>query len=167
MRQRPILFSRSVLMSEAVNPVIIDKKNLKVPFEKATTSELKPEAANSAAVPPCLGSTSSVDTINDSNSSPTTPNDSIVVAPGIQLLKALWRSSDQDHQIGVLDRESQKFRNTSIKDAIEAVKLAQENSYAGSDTYFACAEYETSKNRTCSRCIRRIRILAGYRLWCG
>ena len=46
------------------------------------------------------------------------------------------------------DGQTKKFRNIVVKDAVEAAKLAQEHSKAGSDTYFACAEYVTPNNRT-------------------
>ena len=68
--------------------------------------------------------------------------------PSSGLLGALWRSPEQCHQISVRDRQTKKFRNIVVKDAVEAAKLAQEHSKAGSDAYFACAEYETPNNRT-------------------
>jgi putative DNA primase/helicase len=75
---------------------------------------------------------------------------SITVAPrgNNQFLAALWRSLDLCHQIGTMDRTSKKFNKIPVKDAGEALQRAIEHSNAGLDSYFACAEYLTSDNRT-------------------
>ncbi len=66
----------------------------------------------------------------------------------MNLLNALWRSPDQIHQIGSLDRQTKKFTNTPVKGVSEALSLAQALSDAGVDAYFACSEYATPDSRT-------------------
>ena len=70
-----------------------------------------------------------------------------------QLLDALWRTPNQYHQIGVLDAKSNKFNHLQVKDAAEAIAQAFALSRAGKNTYFACAEYLSSDNRTAANVI--------------
>ena len=67
--------------------------------------------------------------------------------PGNQLLSAMWRSPDLFHQIGILDRQSNKFKNIPVKDAADAVAQAQTLSNEGKEVYFACAEYLSPDSR--------------------
>jgi hypothetical protein len=105
----------------------IDARNIKVPSLKIVTPQLDLIAANDTAV------TSDVNhTIN--------PED-------LQLLKPLWASTDLQHQIGILDRKTDRFRNIpaqNINDALLQVNKPVDHL----DFYFACAEYKTSGNRT-------------------
>jgi hypothetical protein len=64
-----------------------------------------------------------------------------------QLLGALWRSPDRIHQIGALNRQTGQFRNIPVCDVGEAVRQALALSDAGSEAYFACAEYATPDSR--------------------
>ena len=64
-----------------------------------------------------------------------------------QLLSALWRSQDQCHQIAVFGSNN-IFKNLVVKGAAQAMKQALSLSWVENDTYFACAEYLTSDNRT-------------------
>lgn len=66
--------------------------------------------------------------------------------PALDLLKALWRSPDKTHQIGLLDRQTNHFRNIPVKSLAEAMELIQKQA-PSVDLYFACAEYETPNNR--------------------
>ena len=69
------------------------------------------------------------------------------ISPGNRLLTALWRSPDRSHQIGILDRQTNKFKNLPVKDAAGAVARAPQLSHEGFDTYFACAEFRTPNSR--------------------
>ena len=64
-----------------------------------------------------------------------------------QLLSALWRSEDQCHQIAVFDSNN-IFKNLEVKGTAQAINQALSLSLVGNNTYFACAEYLTSDNRT-------------------
>lgn len=64
------------------------------------------------------------------------------------LLAAIWRSSDKCHQIGTLDRSSNRFTNIPVRDVAEAVKRAYALSGQGIETYHGCSEYEAPANRT-------------------
>lgn len=64
-----------------------------------------------------------------------------------QLLSALWRSQDQCHQMAVFGSNN-IFRNLEVRGAAQAIKQALSLSWVENDTYFACAEYLTSDNRT-------------------
>jgi hypothetical protein len=66
--------------------------------------------------------------------------------PGNLLLGALWRSSDNVHQIGVLDRQK-RFKNLPVDGVADAVEQAQKLSSEGTEVYFACAEYLTPDSR--------------------
>jgi hypothetical protein len=46
-------------------------------------------------------------------------------SPGYRLLDAMWRSPGRFHQIGILDRQSNKFKNIPVKDAADALAQAQ------------------------------------------
>ena len=105
----------------------IDARNIKVPSLKIVTPQLDLIAANDTAV--------------------TSDADHTINPEGLQLLKSLWASSELNHQIGILDRKTNRFRNIpvqNINDALEQVNKS--DSYL--DFYFACAEYKTSGNRT-------------------
>ena len=78
---------------------------------------------------------------------------------GDQLLITLWRSLDQCHQIGSLDRKAGKFRNHPVKNVDEALHIAQALSEAGVDAYFACAEYKTTDSRTAAN------VSGAYAFW--
>ena len=67
---------------------------------------------------------------------------------GEHLLSALWQSPGSCHQIGVQDRQTGMFKNIPVKDAAEAVTLAQKQSDQGHEVYFACAEYQNQDSRT-------------------
>lgn len=82
-----------------------------------------------------------------------TPPDQNVTAPEItspatQLIRALWRSPDLVYQTGKLDRNTKRFKNTQIKNAIDAALFATRVSAAGDDCYFACSAYKTADSRT-------------------
>lgn len=64
------------------------------------------------------------------------------------MLGALWRSSNQSHFIGILDRETGKFRNVPVSNASDAKDRITRFSGPATDLYFTCAEYETPVNRT-------------------
>ncbi|TRZ99006.1 MAG: hypothetical protein D4R84_02725 [Rhodocyclaceae bacterium] len=64
-----------------------------------------------------------------------------------QLLSALWRSPDQLHQIGALDRQTANFKNIAVSGVAEAVRQALALSAAGVEVYFACAEYQDPGSR--------------------
>lgn len=65
------------------------------------------------------------------------------------LLNALWRG-DRIYQIGILDRQTKKFKNQHVHSARAALDLASKLSGAGNETYFACAEYLTPNSRIAS-----------------
>ena len=69
---------------------------------------------------------------------------------GQKLLNALWRSPDKIYQIGSLDRQSDAFKNTPVKNAYEALQLSKKLSDAGIDAYFACAVYTNADSRKAS-----------------
>lgn len=60
------------------------------------------------------------------------------------LLAGLWRSNTV-HFIGLLDRDTKKFRNIATDDFERTIN---ETSDSRCDLYFACAEYHTPENRT-------------------
>ena len=64
-----------------------------------------------------------------------------------ELLTQCWQSLDKVHQIGVMDRKTNRFQNIPVKGVAEAVNKALELSSEGFDTYFAVAEYLTPGNR--------------------
>ena len=65
---------------------------------------------------------------------------------GHSLLKALWRSGDH-HQISIMDRSKNTFRNLPVASIDEAIDQARLYSNNGSDVYFACAEFRSSEQR--------------------
>ena len=67
---------------------------------------------------------------------------------GHKLPEALWRSPERVHQIGALQRSAHIFTNIPVRNITEAVERAHALSNAGTDAYFACAEYLTPDNRT-------------------
>lgn len=50
--------------------------------------------------------------------------------------------------MGTLDSKSKKFKNTPVKNAVDAVLFADKSSKSGLDAYLAIAEYKTTDNRT-------------------
>lgn len=104
----------------------IDARNIKIPQLKTAVLQTDVIAANDTAV------ISDVDhTINPE---------------GFQLLKVLWGSQELHHQIGILDRKTNRFSNIpvqNINDALLQVNKPDEPL----DFYFACAEYKTADNR--------------------
>ena len=62
-------------------------------------------------------------------------------------MMALWRSPDRRHQLGTLDRQTNKFKNLPVKDAADAAAQALQLSSAGREVYFACAEFMTPESR--------------------
>ena len=64
-----------------------------------------------------------------------------------RLLDALWRSRDCSHQIGILDRQTNKFKNLPVNGVADAVSQALKLSSVGHEVYFACAEYLTPDSR--------------------
>lgn len=68
--------------------------------------------------------------------------------PSCDLLNALWRSSEQIHFFGTLDRTSQQFRNIPVEGLDSATAQAAERSAQGEEIYFACAEYANADSRT-------------------
>lgn len=85
--------------------------------------------------------TASIETAQSNDEQSTVQNSSV------PLLNALWRSPDQVHQIGTLDRSISMFKNIPVNDISVAVKRALALSAAGTETYFACAEYMISNSR--------------------
>jgi len=63
------------------------------------------------------------------------------------LLESLWRSKNQVHQIGYLNRITKQFKNLPVKDISHAVSEAMAHSNAGLEAYFAISEYITGNNR--------------------
>ena len=61
--------------------------------------------------------------------SPAVP--SPATSPGIELFQAMWRSPDRRHQLGTLDRQTNKFKNLPVKDAADAAAQALQLSSAG------------------------------------
>ena len=105
----------------------IDAKDIKVPPIKTAVPQTDLIAANDTAV------------ISDA--------DHTINPEGLQLLKSLWASSDLHHQIGILDRKTNRFSNIPVQNINDA--LLQVNKPVDHlDFYFACAEYKTSGNRT-------------------
>jgi hypothetical protein len=105
----------------------IDAKDIKIPPLKTAALQKDLIAANDTSV------VSGVD-------HPINPE-------GFQLLQHLWASTDLQHQIGILDRKTDRFRNIpaqNINDALLQVNKPVDHL----DFYFACAEYKTSGNRT-------------------
>ena len=76
---------------------------------------------------------------------PSPPHDNAYSSP---LLAALWRSSDKFHFLGLLDRDTNQFRNIPVDNPIDVVDHVQRFSEQNVDLYFACAEFETAENRT-------------------
>lgn len=64
------------------------------------------------------------------------------------LFSSLWRSSDQIHFIGMLDRQTGIFHNKKAPGISEAVANTQASSAMRQDAYLACAEFASSQNRT-------------------
>ena len=96
------------------------------------------------------GSAPSVDLNPVVTITPTDPprEPSAPFAQGACLLAALWRSPGRSHQIGALDRSTNRFTNISVSGVAEAVERAYALSGQGIETYHACAEFATSDNRT-------------------
>jgi hypothetical protein len=67
---------------------------------------------------------------------------------GERLLATLWRSTDSYHQLGILDRQSNKFRNLPVTDVTDAITQELKLSSEGAEVYFAPAEYQSLDNRT-------------------
>ena len=104
----------------------IDAKDIKVPQLKTAVLQTDLIAANDTSV--------------------TSDADHTINPEGLQLLKPLWASSDLHHQIGILDRKTNRFINIPVKSITDA--LSQINkSDDHLDFYFACAEYKTADNR--------------------
>jgi hypothetical protein len=105
----------------------IDARSIKVPSLKIVTPQPDLIAANDTPV------ISGVD-------HPINPE-------GFQLLQHLWASTDLHHQIGILDRKTDRFSNIPVPNINDA--LLQVNKPVDHlDFYFACAEYKTAENRT-------------------
>ena len=68
--------------------------------------------------------------------------------PGNPLLGAMWRSTDLCHQLGILDRQNNRFKNLPVDGVDDAVAQALKLSSEGTEIYFACAEYLTPNSRT-------------------
>lgn len=75
------------------------------------------------------------------------------------LLNALWRSSERIHQIGMLDRETKKFRNIPVNSVADAIVRALALSENGTESYFACAEYQTADSRVAAN------VTGAYGFW--
>jgi|GEM_PF-2442170 len=73
----------------------------------------------------------------------------VAKASTVKLLNALWRG-DRIYQIGTLDRQTKKFKNLHVYSVPVALELASKLSDAGTETYFACAEYSTPNSRIAS-----------------
>ena len=104
----------------------IDAKDIKVPPIKTAVPQTDLIAANDTAV------------ISDA--------DHTINPEGSQLLQHLWASRDLHHQIGILDRKTDRFSNIpvqNINDALLQVNKPDDHL----DFYFACAEYKTADNR--------------------
>ncbi len=69
------------------------------------------------------------------------------------LLAALWRTPNRIHFISTMDRQTQKFKNTSVKDAAEATSFAMAYAAMGLDAYHACAEFASPDNRTAQNAV--------------
>ena len=98
----------------------IDARSIKVPSLKIVTPQPDLTAANDT---PVIGHDSGVD-------HPINPE-------GFQLLQHLWASTDLQHQIGILDRKTDRFSNIpvpNINDALLQVNKPDEPL----DFYFAC-----------------------------
>lgn len=80
-------------------------------------------------------------------SSPFGDTSASIASGGQVLLNALWRSPGRVHQIGELDRKTKGFKNTPVKNAVDALTRAKRRSADGIDAYLACAEYTTAQNR--------------------
>jgi hypothetical protein len=64
------------------------------------------------------------------------------------LLRAIWRSPQRFHQLGVMRRDSGQFQNRSVRGIDEALEVASDQCSAGLDVYHACAEFESTLGRT-------------------
>ena len=69
------------------------------------------------------------------------------------LLGALWQSPRLVHQIGSLDRTTNRFSNFPVTNVDDAVLRAFAQSDAGNEAYFACAEYSTTHSRTAANTV--------------
>jgi hypothetical protein len=104
----------------------IDARNIKIPQLKTAVLQTDVIAATDTAV------------ISDVSHT--------INPEGFQLLTVLWASSELFHQIGILDRKTNRFSNIpvqNINDALLQVNKPDEPL----DFYFACAEYKTADNR--------------------
>ena len=104
----------------------IDAKDIKIPPLKTAALQKDLIAANDTSV------------VSDVNHT--------INPEGSQLLQRLWASPDLHHQIGILDRKTDRFSNIpvqNINDALLQVNKPDDHL----DFYFACAEYKTSDNR--------------------
>lgn len=70
--------------------------------------------------------------------------------PQNQFLPVLWRTSELIHFLGILDKETGKFRNIPVKSVAEAHSLALEYSAMGLDAFFAIAEFTSPESRSTS-----------------
>ena len=68
--------------------------------------------------------------------------------PAETLISALWRSTDQAHFLGTLDRSTGVFQNHKAPGIPKAVTYALTSSDMGLDVFFGCAEYATPASRT-------------------
>jgi len=64
-----------------------------------------------------------------------------------ELLGAMWRSPGLHHQLGILDRQTNRFQNIPVTSVVQACQLAVEQSAAGAECFFACGEFETPGSR--------------------
>ena len=71
-------------------------------------------------------------------------------SPASTLLNALWQSPKLSHQLGVMQRPDNIFKNIPVDDVADAVMLSKKLSEEGDDIYFACGEYKTPDNRCAS-----------------
>lgn len=87
--------------------------------------------------------------VSSGSIAPIAPQNFTINCPpvGNELLFALWRSPDRFHQIGALDRQTNRFRNIPVNGVTDAVRRAYALSDAGAEAYFAPAEYLTPDSR--------------------
>ena len=66
----------------------------------------------------------------------------------VQFMESIWQPSDLCHQLGTLDRHTQRFTNSPVSEIDDALRQAKVISASGNDAYLACAAYHTPSNRT-------------------
>lgn len=71
-----------------------------------------------------------------------------VDSPAERLLSAVWQTPSRIHQVGVLSRQTGKFRNETVVGVRAAVMFTADQSAAGNDTYLAMAEFVDQHSRT-------------------